>query len=81
VSVDSHGGESDYSLELIASTLEDIGREPLSLQTIEVLSLNSVELSFNVSLEDYPDASRDFKIVNKDDSLDELYVVSSQLRE
>jgi hypothetical protein len=46
-----------------------------------VNSFSEIELTFSELLEAHPDASREFKVVNKADNLDELLVVKTQLNE
>ncbi|MDP2091155.1 MAG: hypothetical protein Q8K30_06190 [Candidatus Gracilibacteria bacterium] len=50
-----------------------------AIKSINVLSLNAIELTFTEALEDSEDAVREFKIVNKSDSLDIFNVVDSML--
>lgn len=48
-----------------------------ALKSINVVSLNWIELTFSQPLEDSKDAIREFKIVNKADPLDTLSVVDT----
>ena len=81
VSLDSEWIESANSLELEAQTnaSEEVVWDPFSLKAVQVNSFSEIELTFSEALEAHPDASREFKVVNKTDSLDELLVVKTML--
>jgi len=83
VSLDSQWVESENSLELETETSasEEIVWDPFSLQSVQVNSFSEIELTFSEALEIHPDASREFKVLNKEDSLDELLVVKTQVNE
>jgi hypothetical protein len=83
VSLDSEWVESQNSEELGALTdvESEIVWEPFSLGWVQVNSFSEVELTFSEALEVHPDASREFRVVNKTDNLDELLVVKTQLDE
>ena len=83
VSLDSQWVESENSLELETETSasEEIVWDPFSLQSVQVNSFSEIELTFSEALEINPDASREFKVLNKEDSLDELLVVKTQVNE
>lgn len=55
--------------------------ESFSIKEIKPIAYNKVELIFNANLEDIEDASREFKIVNRVDSSDELEVKETELDE
>lgn len=80
VSIDELWEESQNSLELEAATewmVED--SEPFSLTSVWVLSFSELELTFSEAIESHSEAAREFRVVNKSDSLDELFVVKSEV--
>ena len=81
VSVDEFGFESEYSPEIMATTDVGMGNTEswLSLVGVDVLSFSEIELEFNKNLDSDPDVNSEFKIVNKANSLDELFVIKSQV--
>ena len=85
VAVDNEYKESEYSEEWIFETSwddeSDIEINDFALKEVNILSSNKLELTFNNYLDNWDWAEREFKIVNKNDSLDKLEVTESILSE
>ena len=79
--IDSDYEESPYSNEWVFTTGETSDTNDFALQEASVLSSKKIELVFNNNLDNSSEAKREFKIVNKNDSLDELEVVENNLLE
>jgi hypothetical protein len=81
-SVDLNWDESANSTELVAKTKiweKSKFFPPLSLEGTKTVSFTEVELTFSNKLSDNPEYVREFKVVNKSDSLDELSVIKTEL--
>lgn len=55
--------------------------ESFSIKEIKPIAYNKIELIFNANLEDIEDASREFQIVNRNNSSEELEVKETELDE
>lgn len=75
--------ESTFWKELMFDTSSDpitgAASSSFVLKSINVVSLNWVELTFSAPIEDVENAVREFKIVNKADSLDAFNVVKTEV--
>lgn len=55
--------------------------EAFALKKIEAVELNKIAVIFNAALDESADAEREFKVVNKNDKFDVLFVESTELDE
>ena len=86
VAIDENGEESMYSSEVSATvgwaaTNNDTVEENFILEWVEIKWSNKIALDFSSPLEAGEDAIREFKITNKNDSLDSFEVVESEIDE
>ena len=81
IAIDSNYKESSYSQEWVFSTSWAEKDNKFALQKVNVLSANKLELIFNNNLDSTNWVEGEFKIVNKNDNLDEPKVVESVLLE
>ena len=85
ISVDKVWEISIFSDEIIVDisdwTDENINDDNFILESVNVASSNILELIFSGPLDNSTDAVREFKITNKNDSLDKFEVISSEINE
>ncbi len=65
----------------VSETTEIISDEAFALKKVEAVELNKIAVMFNAPLDATETAQREFKIVNKSDKFDVLFVESTELDE
>jgi hypothetical protein len=71
----------DIVSDASSSGVSSISKNTFSLKLVTPLSFSQVELVFSNNISQKTDDNREFKIVNKSDSLDELGVIKTQVNQ
>lgn len=79
VAINENTDVSWYSNEVSVNLWWTVQTSDFALQSIQVLWLNKIELSFTKPVEDIENAVREFKVSNKMDSLDAFDVLKAEV--